>query len=81
MAEHTCNQLYGGRKKSRCRTIVGNQTTAKTRRMKGNVPNGGKKKKKKTTTTLKTPTKASNKAHKPGERKQISPAPNKAQIK
>jgi len=46
MAEHTCNQLYGGRKKSRCRTIVGNQTTAKTRRMKGNVPNGKKKKKK-----------------------------------
>jgi hypothetical protein len=31
--------------------------------MKGKVPNG-KKKKKKTTTTLKTPTKASNKAHK-----------------
>jgi hypothetical protein len=43
--------------------------------MKGKVPNG-KKKKKKTTTTLKTPTKASNKAHKPVERKQISPAPN-----
>jgi hypothetical protein len=58
------------------------QTTAKTRRMKGNVPNGKKKKKTTTTTTtLKTPTEASNKAHKPGERKQISPAPNKAQIK
>jgi len=43
--------------------------------MKGKVPNG-KKKKKKTTTTLKTPTKASNKAHKPVDRKKISPAPN-----